>query len=92
MEPKFKNGSRVVLRSRPTLRRPFLKKGDIYLFSVGGQNLLKVYNSRKATAEEIESGISYKSPDGSQKVRLLKSLNPAHKDIVAAEDVDWIGW
>ena len=92
MEPKFKNGSRVILRTRESLKKPVLKKGEIYLFSIGGQNLLKEYNSRKATPKEIESGLSYKGADSSQKVRILKSINPAHKEIVVAEDVDWIGW
>lgn len=92
MEPKFKNGSRVVLRTRESLKKPVLKKGEIYLFSIGGQNLLKEYNSRKATQKEIDAGISYEGADSSQKVRILKSINPAHKEIVVTEDVDWIGW
>lgn len=93
MAPRFPDGSIVILRERASLKRPVLKTGEIYLFHVGGEKTLKTYTSRKATAAEIEAGISYRSTkDGEPKVRLLKSINPAYPEIVVTEDVDWIGW
>jgi hypothetical protein len=93
MAPKYKDGSVVILRERESLKRPLLKKGEIYLFCVAGEKTLKVYQTRAATPEEIASKISYISPiDGTQKVRVLRSLNPEFPEIVAKEPIEWMGW
>lgn len=94
MSPTYPDGSTVVLRLRDSLNRPVLKKGEIYLFDLGGgSTTLKTYASRLATPEEIEEGISYESPvDGKQKVRILVSLNPSFPEIPVREPVDWIAW
>jgi SOS-response transcriptional repressor LexA len=93
MAPRYPDGRIVILRERASLKRPTLKKGEIYLFDLSGEKTLKVYGTRYATPEEIEAGITYTSQtEGTQKVILLKSLNPAYPDIVAGESVTWLGW
>jgi len=92
MAPRFPDGSTVILRARDSLRNPQLKKGEIYLFDRAGEKTLKVYNTRKATAAEIKAGLSYPSADGTPKVRVLRSLNPAFPEIVATEPIHWLGW
>jgi hypothetical protein len=93
MAPKYPDGSTVILRDRASLKRPVLKNGEIFLFTVRGEKTLKIYGSRKATKEEIDAGISYQSTkDGKPKVRILRSINPAFPEIVIDGDSDWIGW
>lgn len=93
MSPRFPDGSIVILRERDSLKKPVLKKGEIYLFNIGGDKTLKAYSSRPATEREIAIGIAYTSPrDGKQKVRILKSLNHEYPEIRVSEDVAWIGW
>ncbi|MBB5351385.1 hypothetical protein HNR46_001621 [Haloferula luteola] len=93
MAPNYPDGSVVILRERNTLTNPTLKKGQIYLFDCGGEKALKVYQTRVATQEEIEAGLSYVSPrDGKTKVPVLKSLNRSHPDIVVKEPIEWLGW
>jgi hypothetical protein len=92
MAPRFPDGSTVILRARDSLRNPQLKKGEIYLFDRAGEKTLKVYNTRKATTAEIKAGLSYPSADGTPKVRVLRSLNPAFPEIVATEPIHWLGW
>lgn len=93
MEPRFKDGSIVILRERDSLKKPIIKRGEVYLFDVSGEKTLKIYESRIATTDEIESGITYVSPrDGKTKVRVLRSINPDYSEIVITDDVKWIGW
>ena len=93
MWPKYPDGSVVILREREGLRKPVLKRGEIYLFDIGGNKTLKVFSSRPATKREIALGLSYVSKaDGKEKVRVLKALNPAFDDIRVTDDVQWIGW
>lgn len=93
MAPKYPDGSTVILRDRASLKRPLLKNGEIYLFDVGGEKTLKIYQSRPATEKEIEAGISYVSPkDGLTKVRTLRPINPAFQEIVIDGEAEWIGW
>lgn len=93
MSPTYPHGSTVILHERGALAKPTLKKGQIYLFDVDGEKTLKVYNTRNATQEEIDAGISYESiRTHDQKVHVLQSLNPEYPEIVAKEPIDWIGW
>lgn len=93
MAPKYPDGSIVILRQKDTLNNPQLRKGDIYLFVVAGEKTLKRYNTRLATHEEIESGVSYVSRvDGKKKVAILESLNPNFPEIIAKEPIEWLGW
>lgn len=93
MTPRFPDRSIVILRERDSLNKPVLKRGEIYLFEIGGEKNLKVWSSRVATADEIEREITYVSPrDGETKVHILKSLNPDHPEIVVAEEPIWLGW
>lgn len=93
MAPRYPDGSIVILRERESLKKPVLKKGQIYLFVAGGEKTLKVYQTRVATPAEIEAGLSYVSPrDGKTKVPVLRSLNPAYPEIVAKEPIEWLGY
>ena len=95
MAPRFQDGSIVILRSKANLKRPILKRGEIYLFDIGGERTLKTYASRPATKAEIKSGVSYISAkDGTPKVRVLRSINPAFAEIVLTpeDDPDWLAW
>lgn len=93
MAPRYPDSSIVILRERDSLKKPVLKKGEIYLFNVGGENTLKVYQTRVATPAEIEAGLSYVSPrDGKTKVPVLRSLNPAYPEIVVKEPIEWLGY
>lgn len=93
MAPRYPDGSIVILRERESLKKPVLKKGQIYLFTVDGENTLKVYQTRVATPDEIEAGLSYVSPrDGKTKVPVLRSLNPAYPEIVVKEPIEWLGY
>lgn len=93
MAPRYPDSSIVILRERDSLKKPVLKKGEIYLFTVGGENTLKVYQTRVATPDEIEAGLSYVSPrDGKTKVPVLRSLNPAYPEIVVKEPIEWLGY
>lgn len=93
MSPRFPDGSIVILRDREQLKRPVLKRGEIYLFLIAGEKTLKVYTSRIATESEIAEGITYTSPsDGKTKVRVLRSLNPDYPEIVVRSEVHWLGW
>ena len=93
MAPRYPDGSTVILRERQSLNRPILKKGQIYLFDTAGEKTLKVYESRLATSDEIDDGLSYISEnDGKTKVRVLRSLNRNFTDIVVKEPIDWLGW
>lgn len=93
MAPRYPDGSVVILRERESLKNPAPKKGQIYLFDLEGEKTLKVYETRLATEEEIESGLSYVSPrDGKTKVPVLRSLNPDFPEIAVRQNVEWIGW
>jgi phage repressor protein C with HTH and peptisase S24 domain len=93
MAPKYPDGSTVILRERGSLKKPLLKNGEIYLFDVAGEKTLKIYQSRPATNQEIEQGITYVSKsDGAPKVRTLRSINPAFPEIVINGDSDWLAW
>lgn len=92
MAPKYPDDSTVTLRVKDSLKNPILKKGEIYDFSYRGERTLKVYNTREATQEEIDSEICYTSNDGSLKVRVLQSLNPKYPEIVINGDYEWHGW
>ncbi|GAA5117017.1 hypothetical protein JIN84_18050 [Luteolibacter yonseiensis] len=93
MSPKYPDCSIVVLRERNSLKKPVLKKGEIYLFDINGEKTLKIYASRVAKKKEIEQGHSYVSQaDGKTKVRILKALNPAFPEIVVTEELTWLGW
>lgn len=93
MEPKYRNKSIVILREKNTLDSPFPKKGQIYLFVQNGERTLKIYDTRLATKEEIENELSYVSKaDGKTKVKILRSINPDHPEILAKEPIEWLGW
>ena len=94
MEPGHLNGTTVILRERDSLKKPVLKRGEIYPFDLAGEKTLKLYESRIATEAEIEQGITYASPlDDRTKVRVLRSINPDYPEIVITnEDVQWLGW
>lgn len=93
MAPRYPDGSTVILRDRATLKRPVLKNGEIYLFSIAGEKTLKTYASRLATKEEIAAGQSYVSTrDGKTKTRVLRSINPEYPEIIVAGEVEWTGW
>lgn len=95
MEPEIKDGSIVIIMDREKLKRPMLKKGFIYTFTIDGQATLKRYNTRKATKKEIEAGKSYVSEvDGQTKVKVLESLNPAYPEIVLCpeDEPQMTGW
>lgn len=92
MAPRYRDGQTVIMRERESLKNPVLKKGQIYLFDVNGEKTVKVYNTRPATKKEIEAGLSYHSADGTEKVRVLQSLNPSHPEIIATEPILWLGW
>lgn len=95
MEPEVKDGSIVIIMDREKLKRPMLKKGFIYTFTIDGQDTLKRYNTRKATKKEIEAGKSYVSKvDGVTKVKVLESLNPTYPEIVLCpeDEPQMTGW
>ena len=92
MAPTYPDGSILIMRGRDSLNRPFLKKGEIYLFLVGGVKTVKIYDARKATQDEIDDGIAYVSSSGGWKTRILRSINRDFPGIVIKEEADWIGW
>jgi len=92
MEPKFKDGETVQLRDKSRARNPHMKKGLLYLVRLEDGYTFKRYNTRPATKKEIEKGISYTSIDGTPKVKILESLNPAHPEIIITDNSDWVAW
>ncbi|GAA5120411.1 LexA family transcriptional regulator [Luteolibacter yonseiensis] len=93
MSPRYPDGTTLILRERDSLKKPVLKKGEIYLFDLDGEKTLKIYGSRPATKKEIATGHTYTSPaDGKTKVRILKSLNPHYPEIPVTDDITWLGW
>lgn len=93
MSPLIPDGKVVILREKSSLKKPLLKKGEIYLFVIKGERTLKRYNTRPATTQEIADEISYTSPNRTQKVRILESVNPAYPEIVIShEHIEWLGW
>lgn len=93
MDPLFSDGDIVTGLLKHACRSRAWKRGYVYLVSYEGGLTVKRYNTRLATPEEIEAGISYVSPrDHKAKVRILESVNPAFPEIVIKSDVDWIAW
>ena len=93
MDPLFSDGEIVTGLLKHACRSSEWKRGYVYLVSYEGGLTVKRYNTRLATPEEIEAGISYVSPrDHKAKVRVLESENPAFPEIVIKGDVDWIAW
>lgn len=94
MEPTFGDRSVVIMREKESLRRPVLKKGEIYVFVINGENTVKIYDTRKATDDEIQSGIAHLGLDGKPKVRTLRSINPEFPEIVLkdTDEAQWIAW
>lgn len=87
MQPTITDGAHALMLSRDHLDNPHCKKGCIYSFVVNGELTLKEFQTRLATAEEIEEGLSYTSfKTGEQKVKVLHSHNPAYEDLVVTGD------
>ncbi|MEO0797409.1 MAG: LexA family transcriptional regulator [Verrucomicrobiota bacterium] len=92
MEPMIDDGQIVIVRTLESLNNPNVKKGEIYCFQVKGERTLKRYNTRPATQEEIDTGLSYTSPRGTQRVKILESINPDYPEIVLREGDEMLGW
>lgn len=93
MVPLFNDGDVIAMNHKRGARSQFMKKGLIYLVEYKGGYTVKRYNTRPATPEEIEEGISYVSKgDNKTKVRVLESLNPEFPEIVIKDEADWVAW
>ncbi len=93
MSPMFADGEIIVMKHKRASSTPYAAKGKIYLFAYDGGYTVKKYNTRKATKEEIEAGISYLSPtDNKHKVRVLQSINPDFPEIVLKGEAEWFAW
>jgi Peptidase S24-like len=93
MSPLFADGEVIAMKHKRASSTPYAAKGKIYLFAYEGGYTVKKYNTRKATKEEIEAGISYVSPtDNKHKVRVLQSINPDFPEIVLKEEAEWFAW
>lgn len=92
MAPDYPDGSTVILREKSSLKRPVLKRGEIYLFDIGGEKTLKIYDTRPAASGERAK--AYRSTGGAMKVRVLRSINRDFPEIILdpADDPEWIGW
>ena len=87
MSPKLDDGQIITMRLKRVARNPYMKKGLIYLVEYDGGYTVKIYNTRKATADEIgeewvENG----------KVKILESINPEYPEIVIKQPIEWIAW
>ncbi|MEO0796629.1 MAG: S24 family peptidase [Verrucomicrobiota bacterium] len=95
MAPEIKDGQTVVIRKPESLNNPHVKKGEIYCFLIKGERTLKRYNTRPATQDEVDEGLSYDSPrGGGKRVKILESINPIYPEIVIREgdDPQILGW
>ena len=96
MHPTIKNGESSLFMARTLWNNPNLKKGDIYSFIVSGEKTIKRYNSRLATAQELEDQVEYiytSSETGLPSVRILQSDNPEHPEIIWRNgDIEATGW
>lgn len=93
MEPLLHDGDLIPMHHKRGARSQFMKKGLIYLVEIDGGYTVKKYNTRLASEEEIESGISYVSKaDGKTKVHVLQSLNPEFSEIVIESAAEWVAW
>lgn len=93
MVPLFNDGDVLAMNHKRGARSQFMKKGLIYLVEYGGGYTVKRYNTRAATAQEIEEGVAYVSKrDGKTKVKVLQSINSEFPEIVIKDEADWIAW
>ena len=93
MSPMFADGEVISMKHKRASRTPHVAKGKIYLFAYDGGYTVKKYNTRAATQDEIEAGISYVSAkDKKPKVRVLESLNPEFPEIVLKDEAEWVAW
>jgi phage repressor protein C with HTH and peptisase S24 domain len=93
MEPLLHDGEVVTMRHKRVARSQYMKKGLIYLVSYDGGYVVKEYNTRAATQEEIDANYAYLSKEsGKPKVKILRSLNPDFPEIIIKQGVEWIAW
>lgn len=96
MHPVIPNGSISLIMGRKLWKNPHLKKGQIYTFSVNGEQTIKRYNTRPATPNEIKRGESYiyaSTTTGKPSVKVLESINPDFPEIIIENgDIEPTGW
>ncbi|WP_309387465.1 S24 family peptidase [Cerasicoccus frondis] len=102
MEPEIKDGSTIIMLKKERWTRSHLpKKGDIYCVMIEGERVLKRYNRRDATPEEIEENKALdeseqyllSSPNSKRpRVGILESDNPDYPERVVKRDTQLLGW
>lgn len=93
MFPTLNDDDVVTFRNKKLARSPFMKKGLIYLVRYKGEQMIKEYQTRKATPEEKDA--PYLTNFGT--VGVLVSHNPDKEtypdiDITDNDRFEWIAW
>lgn len=96
MHPVIPNGATSLIMGRELWKNPHLKKGQIYTFTINGEQTIKRYNTRPATPNEIERELPYiylSSENNKPSVKILESINPDFPEIIIENgDVEPTGW